>query len=198
MGDVAETIDRTVEAAPSVGLGVPLMLALGTFAVGTDAFIVAAFLPAMADGLAVTPAEAGHSVTAFALSYAILAPIIATLASALPRQALLAGALAVLAVANIGSALAPSLGILIATRVAAAAAAAAYSPNAVAAAGLLARPEAKARTLALVIGGLTVATAIGVPLGRIASVVIDWRAAWVSWRHWPSSPRWASLSQCRA
>ena len=31
--------------------------------------------------------------------------------------------------------------------------------------------------MAIVIGGLTVATALGVPLGRIASLVIDWRAA---------------------
>ncbi|HKU96442.1 MAG TPA: MFS transporter, partial [Vineibacter sp.] len=180
MREAAQTADQ-VNAAVSakvsgVGLGVALVLALGTFAVGTDAFIVAAFLPAMADGLTVTPAMAGYSVTAFALSYALLAPIIATLASTLPRRALLAAALMLLALTNVGSALAPSLGILIATRVAAAAAAAAYSSNAVAVVGLLAAPEVRARMVAIVIGGLTVATAIGVPLGRVASTVMDWRA----------------------
>jgi predicted MFS family arabinose efflux permease len=111
--------------APTYGLNSTFILALGTFAVGTDAFIVSAFLPAMADGLSVTPAMAGQSVTVFALAYALLAPAIATLTSAVPRRKLLVWALIFLGLANIASALSPTLGTLIVTRIAAAAAAAA-------------------------------------------------------------------------
>src|SRR3546814_373774 len=149
--------------------GAILVLALGTFAVGTDAFIVAAFLPMMAADLGVSTAVAGHSVTAFALAYALLAPVIATLTTRIPRRTLLCTALALLSVANIGSALAMSMPWLIATRVAAAATAAAYTPNAGAVAATLVPPEFRARALAIVFGGLTVATALGVPLGRVAS-----------------------------
>jgi len=164
-------------AAAPLGMGAIAILALGTFAVGTDAFIVAAFLPMMASDLAVTPAVAGHSVTAFALAYAILAPLIATATAPAPRRALLVCALLLLGAANLGSALATSMPWLIATRIVAAAAAAAYTPNAGAVAAALVRPDFRARALAIVIGGLTVATALGVPLGRLASTSASWRVA---------------------
>jgi predicted MFS family arabinose efflux permease len=164
---------------PAHGLNAVAVLALGTFVVGTDAFIVSAFLPAMAKGLAATTAMAGRSVTAFALAYAFLAPVISTLTATFKRRRLLVLALIFLGLANIGSALAPSLGILIATRIAAAAAAAAYTPNAGAVAAAMVRPEIRARALAVVIGGLTAATALGIPLGHIVSAALNWRAALV-------------------
>ena len=166
--------------APGLGLGAILVLALGTFAVGTDAFIVAAFLPLMAADLGVTPSVAGHSVTAFAVAYALLAPVIATLTARVPRRTLLCVSLALLGAANIGSALATSMPWLIASRIAAAATAAAYTPNAGAVAAALVRTDFRARALAIVIGGLTVATALGVPLGRVASTMLSWRAALVA------------------
>lgn len=168
-----------VVLTPSFGLSSTFVLALGTFAVGTDAFIVSAFLPAMADGLSVSPAAAGYSVTAFALAYAVLAPFIATITTTVSRRKLLVIGLVLLGLANIASALSPTLGILIVTRVIAAAAAAAYTPNAGAVASAIVRPELRARALAIVIGGLTVATALGVPLGRIASTTMSWRASLV-------------------
>ncbi|MFI7230883.1 MFS transporter [Nonomuraea angiospora] len=154
-----------------------MVLALGTFAVGTDAFVVAGFLPAMARSLQVTEAIAGQSVTVFAVAYAVLSPILATVTARAPRRTLLVAALAVLGLANLGSALSPSFPMLLATRVLAAAGAAAYTPNAGAVAAALARPESRGRALATVVGGLTVATAVGVPLGGLASQWLGWRAA---------------------
>lgn len=159
------------------GLASVLILALGTFAVGTDAFIVAAFLPSMAAGLGVTTAMAGQSMTVFAVAYALLAPVIATFTATVPRRRLLIAALLLLGLANIGSALAPSFAILIVTRIVAAAAAAAYTPNAGAAAAQLVGPEQRGRALAIVIGGLSASTALGVPLGHVASTFLDWRAS---------------------
>lgn len=159
------------------GLGSVLILALGTFAVGTDAFIVSAFLPSMAESLGVSTAMAGQSVTVFALAYALLAPIIATFTASLPRRRLLIAALFLLGLANIGSALAPSFALLIATRILAAAAAAAYTPNAGAAAAQLVGLDQRGRALAIVIGGLSASMALGVPLGHVASTLFDWRSA---------------------
>ena len=177
MKEQTNTSNISSALEPAHGLSAVAVLALGTFVVGTDAFIVSAFLPAMARDLAVTTAMAGQSVTAFALAYALLAPIISTLTVALKRRRLLVGALICLGLANLGSALAPSLGMLILTRIAAAAAAAAYTPNAGAVAAAMVRPEIRARALAIVIGGLTAATALGIPSGHIVSAALDWRAA---------------------
>ncbi|MCO5998194.1 MFS transporter [Actinoallomurus rhizosphaericola] len=175
MSDVL--IDRAGERGRAGGLTSTLVLALGTFAVGTDAFVVAGFLPSMARTLHVSAGAAGQSVTVFAVAYAVLAPVLATATARLPRRTLLVGALVVLGLANLASALAPDLPLLIASRVLAAAGAAVYTPGAGAVSAALVRAEVRARALAVVVGGLTVATAIGVPLGDLAGHWFGWRTA---------------------
>ncbi|MFD4999382.1 MFS transporter [Streptomyces buecherae] len=159
------------------GLAATFVLALGTFAVGTDAFVVAGFLPDMARSLHVSSATAGQSITVFAAAYAVLSPVLATLTAPLSRRTLLVGALVVLGLANLGSALAPDFRTLMLSRVLAAAGAAVYTPGAGAVSAALVRPELRARSLAVVVGGLTVATALGVPLGQVASGALGWRGA---------------------
>ena len=51
-----------------------LWLALGSFAIGTEGFMIAGLLPALARDLNVGLPAAGHLVTAFSLAYAIGAP----------------------------------------------------------------------------------------------------------------------------
>jgi MFS transporter, DHA1 family, inner membrane transport protein len=181
MSDIPISNDGRAEvpdASPaSRGLTSTLVLGLGTFAVGTDAFVVAGFLPVMAQSLRVSPATAGQSVTAFAAAYAVLSPIVATLTARMPRRMLLAGALIVLGLANLASALSPNFPALVATRILAAAGAAAYTPGAGAVSTTLVRPEQRARALAVVVGGLTIATALGVPLGNVTGKLLGWRTA---------------------
>ncbi|MFD5081388.1 MFS transporter [Kitasatospora sp. NPDC058406] len=176
MSDVS--LARAAVAEPRGGrAGVVPVLALGTFAVGTDAFVVAGFLPELAADLGVSTSAAGQAVTVFAAAYALLSPVLATLTARVPRRTLLVTALAGLGAANLASALAPTFAALLATRVAAAGAAAAFTPNAGAVAASLARPERRAGALAVVVGGLTAATALGVPLGGLAGQWTGWRWA---------------------
>ncbi|GAA1397279.1 MFS transporter [Kitasatospora putterlickiae] len=151
-----------------------LLLALGTFAVGTDALVMAGILGPVADDLGVSVTAAGQLVTVFALGYALLAPPLAALTARWPRRRLLLTALTVFGAANALSALAPSYGTLLATRVLAAAGAALYTPTANAVATTLVAPERRGRALATVLGGMTVATALGVPLGTWVGRA-DWR-----------------------
>ncbi|BDT85469.1 MFS transporter [Nocardia cyriacigeorgica] len=167
----------TGEPGGGGGLGAVWMLGLGTFAVGTDAFVVAGFLPEMAESLSVSTATAGLSITVFAVAYAVAAPVLATVTARVPRRTLLVAALLVLAVANLGSAVAPGIGLLLGARVVAALGAAVYTPNAGAVSAALVRPPLRARALAIVVGGLTVATALGMPLGNVAVQWLNWRAA---------------------
>lgn len=52
-----------------------LVPAAATFSVGTDSFVVAGLLPQIADSLHVSTATGGQLVTAYALTYALGAPI---------------------------------------------------------------------------------------------------------------------------
>ena len=87
-----------------------LVLALGMFALGTDMFVVAGVLPEISRGFNVSIGAAGQMTTVYAISYALLAPIIATFAAHIPRKRLLLTALGVFVIANLGTALAPTFG----------------------------------------------------------------------------------------
>ncbi|MDX3227300.1 MFS transporter [Streptomyces sp. ME19-01-6] len=151
-----------------------LLLALGTFAVGTDSMVMAGILGLISRDLDVSVPTAGQMVTVFALAYALLAPVLATVTARWPRRRLLLTALAFFTAANALSALAPTYPLLLATRVLAAAGAALYTPTANAVATSLVPPERRGRALATVLGGMTVATALGVPLGTWIGRA-DWR-----------------------
>jgi hypothetical protein len=65
------------ETHPSINhVGVLLALALGTLAVGTEGFMIAAILPAIPSSLAAGVAAAGQLVTAFTLVYAVSSPLL--------------------------------------------------------------------------------------------------------------------------
>ncbi|MBK5396124.1 MFS transporter [Pseudomonas sp. TH39(2020)] len=70
-------------------------LALGTFAVGTESFMIAGLLPGMAKDLDVSVGVAGQLVTVFALAYALSSPVLAALTGNLNRRRLLIGAMAI-------------------------------------------------------------------------------------------------------
>jgi hypothetical protein len=68
-------------------------LTLGAFAIGTEGFMIAGLLPALARDLNVGLPAAGNLVTAFSLAYAIGAPVMAVLTAGLERRRLLAVAM---------------------------------------------------------------------------------------------------------
>ncbi|MET7459156.1 MFS transporter [Nonomuraea sp. NPDC005501] len=151
-------------------------LALGNFAVGTGMFVTAGLLPPISRDLDVSPSAAGQLMTVFALAYALLSPVLAAATARLSRRRLLLVALAVLVVGNALTALAPTYPLVMATRVIAAAGAAMFTPTASGVATAMSTPERRGRALALVMGGLTVASAVGVPLGTLLGGVASWRA----------------------
>ncbi len=155
------------------------VLAVGSFAMGTDSFVLAGILPNIAAGLHVSTAAGGQTITVFALTYALAAPLLAGITGALPRKPLMLAALVLFVLANLASAAAPSLGLLLAARVAAGLGAALYTPNASAAATALVAPARRGRALAMVLGGLTVGTVLGVPVGTAIGQRISWQASLV-------------------
>lgn len=70
-----------------------LILTLGMFAMGTDSFVIAGILPGVADSLGTSVSLAGQMVTVYALSFAVMAPVMAALAGNWPRKRLIVVAL---------------------------------------------------------------------------------------------------------
>ncbi len=136
------------------------MLALGMFAMGTDNFVVAGILPSVAASLHTTASVAGQMVTVYALSYAILAPVMAAVAGRWPRKLLLVSALGIFVAGNAITALATDLNTVLFSRALAGLGAAMFSPTALGVATLLADPERRGRALATVTAGLAGATAL--------------------------------------
>lgn len=151
-------------------------MALGAFAIGTESLMIAALLPALAGDLGVSLQAAGQLVTAFALTYAVSSPLLTILTGGLERRKLLIGCMVVFAIGNGLAAVAPTYGGLIAARILLAAAAGLYVPNANAIASALVAPERRGRALAIVTGGLSLAVALGVPLGALIGGHLGWRA----------------------
>lgn len=152
-----------------------LVLALGMFAMGTDNFVVAGILPDVARSLDTTVSAAGLMVTVYALSFAVLAPVVAVLAGGWPRKTLLVAALAVFVVGNAITALATDLATVLVSRAIAGLGAAMFSPTALGIAAMLAGPERRGRALAIVTAGLAGATALGAPVGTLIGGFGGWR-----------------------
>ena len=149
---------------------------LGSVALGLDAYVVAGLLPAIAAALGTPEATVGLGVAAFTGSYAVVGPLLAGKAGQQSRHSLII-ALLVFTLANLATALSPTIWVFLASRVVAGAAAGVYSPLSSAVAAEIVGPERRGRALALVLAGLAVGTVFGVPIGLVLAQYWDWRAA---------------------
>lgn len=153
------------------------MLAFGTFAVGTDAFVIAGLLPDISRSLSVSIAAAGQLVSVFAIAYAVSSPFFAALTRNLCQRTVLVTALLVFATGNVLTALAPNYPLVLIARILAAAGAAMFTPNAGVTAAIIAGDHARGRAISMVTMGLTCSLAAGAPLGTIIGNAWGWRAA---------------------
>ncbi|MFC8731762.1 Cmx/CmrA family chloramphenicol efflux MFS transporter [Luteimicrobium sp. NPDC057192] len=160
--------------------GVVLLLAAVTFCLGTSEFMIAGLLEQIADDLDVSIPQAGLLITAFAGGMVVGAPAMAVLTLRLPTRSTLVLMTVVFAGAHVLGALAPGYGALLASRVVAAVACGGYWAVAAVHAHRASPPEAVGRSLASLVGGLTIANLVGVPGGAWLGEQYGWRAAfWV-------------------
>jgi predicted MFS family arabinose efflux permease len=157
-----------------------LILSIGTFTLGVDGFVLSGLLPQVAASLHVSASTAGQLTTLFALVYAVASPVIAAVAGGWDRRALLTAGMAVFIAGMIVQATGPDFPTVAAGRVLAALGAAAYQATAYSTAGILSGDAHRARSLAVVAGGSSVALVAGLPFGILVGQTWGWRAAmWV-------------------
>ena len=153
-------------------------LALGTFAIGVEGFVIATLLPAIAADSGVPITQAGYLVFAYAIAYAVGAPVLSAMTGRFDRRALLAVTAVVFAVGALLAAVSQGYWMLLAARVVIAACAGLYAASAQAAAVTIAPAERRARAVSIVVAGTTMAVALGAPIGAFISGAAGWRGTY--------------------
>ncbi|ARO34346.1 major facilitator superfamily protein (plasmid) [Rhizobium sp. NXC14] len=151
-------------------------LALGTFAIGTEGFMIAPLLPTISADLGMSLSATAMLVVVFTLVLSLSSPVATVATGSLRRRDTLLLAMTLFTAGNLIAAFAPGFGTLIFARILMAVAAGLYAPNANALAGMIVPSEKRGRALAIVSGGMTIAIALGLPLGSIIGHTFGWRS----------------------
>ncbi|MEV6106071.1 Cmx/CmrA family chloramphenicol efflux MFS transporter [Streptomyces sp. NPDC051940] len=153
------------------------VLGLSVFALGTSEFMLSGLLPEVAGDLGVSIPSAGLLISAFAIGMVIGAPLLAGATLRLPRRTTLTGLLVVFGIGHVIAALSDSYAVLFATRVLSALACAGFWAVGAAVAISMVPTGARAKAMAIMIGGLSVANVVGVPGGAVLGQLWGWRSA---------------------
>ena len=152
-----------------------LMLAPLTFTTGV--FVFGGVLTPMATDLGVSVGAAGQLQSLFTITCAIMGPVLAILTARIDRKLLLVLTLSYLTIMNAASAIMPGYTSLAATRALTGAFGALSLPLASTIAVSLVGPEKRARALAVIYGGVTLAFLSGIPLGSAIGEIYGWRSS---------------------
>lgn len=152
-----------------------LVLALSAFAIGTTEFVIMGLLPEVAQSLSVSIPSAGWLVTGYALGVAVGAPFMAMATARLPRRRALLVLMGFFIIGNLLCAMAASYGFLMVARIVTALCHGAFFGIGSVVAASLAPNGRKARAVALMFTGLTLANVLGVPLGTALGQFTGWR-----------------------
>jgi MFS transporter, DHA1 family, inner membrane transport protein len=157
-----------------------LALAVSSFAIGTTEFVITGLLPEIAVDFRVGIPTAGLLVSGYALGVVVGAPAVTAAVVRLPRKPVLSGLLVLFVAGNLMSAFAPGFAMLLAGRVVAALCHGAFLGVGSVVAAELVTPDRKARAIAGMLTGLTVANVAGVPLGTLLGQQFGWRSTFVT------------------
>ncbi|MFE0505974.1 MFS transporter [Peribacillus butanolivorans] len=154
-----------------------ILLSIGMFALGFDAYIIAGIIPGISDTYHKSASQVGQAVSVFTLFYAVSAPLFSSLLAGRPIKKVLLCSMLVFGVANGVTALASNFSIFLLSRAIAGVGAGLFSPLAIAGSTQLVPSEKKGRAIGLTIGGMSMGTVLGVPLGLYISNLFDWKLA---------------------
>jgi YNFM family putative membrane transporter len=152
----------------------------GTIAAYADMYVTQPILPVLSREFGVGAARAGLTVSAVVLAIAVASTFYGPLSDAVGRRRVMAGATALLSLATLACAFAPSFGALVVLR----AAQGALVPGMTAVSVAYAGDRFRERDLPAVVGGIIGASVVGGLVGRVLSGGIaarwGWHAAFVA------------------
>lgn len=156
------------------------ILAIGIFAMVTSELVVGGLMPQMSEDLGVSISSVGYLITAFALAMALGGPLLALAVFRLSTRRALLTLFAVFLVGNALAAAAASYELMAFARIVTGAASGAFFGVAVSAAAQVTAPELRGRATSVVLQGLMLGTALGLPLSTLIGGRFGWRAVFVA------------------
>ena len=151
---------------------------LGNVVTGCSVLAPAGMLGELASGLDVSIRTAGLLITFGAIVLCVGSPVTAWLTSRIARRTLLAATIAVLALGNFASALAPDYASLLAIRLVMLGVGALYTPQAAGAGALIVPEEKRGSTIAYIFLGWSLAAAVGLPAITFIASRYGWQAVY--------------------
>ncbi|WP_456309853.1 MFS transporter [Serratia proteamaculans] len=154
-----------------------IAVGLATFSVVTTEMLPVGLLTSIAGTLSITTGSAGLMISLPALLAALFAPFVVIASGGIDRRWILCGLLALLVVANLASALAPDLIVMLAARMLVGFCMGGIWAIAGGLASRLVPEKAIGLATSIIFGGVAAASVLGVPLGAFIGDVIGWRWA---------------------
>ncbi|HBT54063.1 MAG TPA: MFS transporter, partial [Erwinia persicina] len=154
-----------------------IAVGLATFSVVTTEMLPVGLLTAIAGTLNMTTGSAGLMISLPALLAALFAPFVVIASGGTDRRWILCGLLALLVVANLASALAPNLMVMLVARILLGFCMGGIWAIAGGLASRLVPEMAIGLATAIIFGGVAAASVLGVPLGAFIGDVMGWRWA---------------------
>ncbi|MBY6157672.1 MFS transporter [Pseudooceanicola nitratireducens] len=152
-------------------------LMLAPLCMTTCVFVFAGVLDPMAEDLGVSVGVAGQLQSIFTIACALFGPVLAVATQRLDRKAILATTLGTLALLNAATAMMTAFPALAVLRFLTGAAGSLALPMASTIAIMLVGPERRARALALVYAGVSLAFLTGIPLGSTVGAAFGWQSS---------------------
>lgn len=168
--------DHAMNTSDPARLALPV-LAASLFVLGLASFSVVGLVEPLSRDLAVPRGDIALLMTAFALTYALMAPVLQMIIGGWDRRLLVIIGLLSIAAGSFLGALTSSFSVLLISRVAMGVGSALIGPMSAAAGAALVPAERQAAALGLVFGGMTIASVMGVPLASWLGAILGWR--WV-------------------
>ncbi|WP_339221214.1 MFS transporter [Paenibacillus sp. FSL H8-0332] len=155
------------------------ILALAVFLIGTIEYIITGVIEMMASDLGVSTSQVGLMVTVFALSAAIIAPVLIALTLNMDRKKLLLTALVVFIASNGLMLLNLPYEAMLGVRVIQGASGGIATVVAMAVATRLVEKERRGNAIGIILMGLSSSLVLGVPAGTFFSEYFGWRALFI-------------------
>jgi DHA1 family inner membrane transport protein len=153
-----------------------LALAVAAFAIGTTEFVIMGLLSEVASDLKVSIPSAGMLVSGYALGVAVGAPLLAAFTAKMERKHALLLLMGLFILGNALCAIAPNYDVLMVARVVAAFCHGSFFGIGAVVAAHLVPANQRARAIALMFAGLTLANVLGVPFGTFLGQWAGWRS----------------------
>lgn len=161
--------------APKMPYGALITLMMMSFLLVTSEFLPNGVLTEMAEGLGITPGQAGQTVSVTALAGLVVALTVGSIFPRMDRRSLLVWMALLGALSNFVVAIAPSFWLILIARFLLGAALSTFWSMSISAASSLVGSARLGRAIMFTSGGVSLATVAGVPAGVLLSNAFDWR-----------------------